>query len=162
REGPARITPPQAVAFPTSQPSSGVRMFESITGRSAAPGGVENGPDRSGQEPELSRRSPAPAAVLAQLERLRRSPLFSGCNRLMEFLRFVVDETLAGRGKTLKESVIGHRVYRRDPLYDPRIDSTVRVEARRLRSKLQEFYAGDGRLDPVVITVPTGGYVAVF
>lgn len=80
----------------------------------------------------------------------------------MKLLQFVVDEVLKGSGGVLKESVIGNAVYGRDPPYDPRIDSTVRVEARRLRRKLEEYYEGEGRLDPVRISLPTGGYVPVF
>jgi TolB-like protein len=53
-------------------------------------------------------------------------------------------------------------VYSREPPYDPLIDSTVRVEAARLRRKLKEYYAGEGRLNPVAITLPTGGYVPAF
>lgn len=106
-------------------------------------------------------RRPKPTDVRAQLLALERSPLFAHSDRLISFLRFVVDETLDGRSSYLKESVIGNAVYGRSPSYDPRIDSTVRVEARRLRSKLTDYYAGEGRLDPVRISLPTGGYVPV-
>ncbi len=80
----------------------------------------------------------------------------------MAFLNFVVDETLAGRGASIKEVIIGNAVYARKPSYDPRIDSTVRVEARRLRNKLREYYAGDGASDRVHISLPTGRYTPVF
>lgn len=106
--------------------------------------------------------TPSPAAVRAQLVRLENSLLFGGSDRLMIFLRFVVTETLDGAGDTLKESVIGNTVYAREPAYDPRIDSTVRVEARRLRTKLQAYYDGEGIRDPIRITLPVGGYVPRF
>jgi len=105
---------------------------------------------------------PSTWAVREQLERLERSPLFSGSDRLLALLRFIVEETLNGGAATLKETVIGNAVYGREPPYDPRIDSTVRVEARRLRRKLDDYYAGLGRADPVNISLPTGGYVPVF
>ncbi|MEE3623590.1 hypothetical protein UCD39_06245 [Nitrospirillum sp. BR 11752] len=105
---------------------------------------------------------PSPWAVREQMDRLRASPPFAGSDRLLAFLHFIVEETLEGRGATLKEAVIGNAVYGREPPYDPRIDSTVRVEARRLRRKLQDHYAGPGQGDPVVITLPTGGYVPLF
>lgn len=73
-----------------------------------------------------------------------------------------MEEALAGRSQALKEAVIGNAVYGRDPPYDPRIDSTVRVEARRLRRKLDEHYEGTGRSDPVKISLRTGGYVPTF
>ena len=102
------------------------------------------------------------AAVRAQVDRLAASTQFAGSDRLVAFLRFIVDETLEGRGASLKESVVGNTIYGREPTYDSRIDSTVRVEARRLRRKLRDYYAGEGRSDPVTITVPTGRYAAAF
>jgi TolB-like protein len=53
-------------------------------------------------------------------------------------------------------------VFDRPTDYDPRIDSIVRVEARRLRSKLAEYYEGPGAADPLVIRIEKGSYVAVF
>jgi TolB-like protein/Tfp pilus assembly protein PilF len=103
-----------------------------------------------------------PSAVQDQLARLRRSAIFASSDRLMTFLQFVVDQTLNGASATLKEAVIGNAVYGREPCYDSRIDSTVRVEARRLRRKLDEYYAGSGRGDPIRISLPTGGYVPLF
>lgn len=102
------------------------------------------------------------SAVGRQLEKLSRSDVFGGSERLLDFLRFIVQETLDGRGPSLKEAAIGNAVYSRDPPYDPRIDSTVRVEARRLRRKLEEYYAGEGEADPVRINLPIGSYIPVF
>jgi len=104
----------------------------------------------------------SPSAIRKQVDRLRRNPLFAGSDRLMAFLTFVVEETLQNSSASLKEAVIGSAIYEREPPYDPRIDSTVRVEARRLRRKLEEYYAGDGRLDSIRISLPTGGYVPTF
>jgi TolB-like protein len=103
-----------------------------------------------------------PSEVRAQLERLEASPLFAGSARLIALLRFVVEETLNGCGRSLKEAVIGNAVYSREPPYDPQIDSTVRVEAARLRRKLREYYVSEGQLDAVTIGLPTGGYVPTF
>lgn len=74
----------------------------------------------------------------------------------------MVEETLERGGGGLKEVVIGNAVYERDPPYDSRIDSTVRVEARRLRRKLRDYYLRSGGRDPVLIDLPTGGYVPTF
>jgi TolB-like protein len=73
-----------------------------------------------------------------------------------------VDESLDGRGDTLKELVIGDALYGRQQPYDPRIDSTVRVEARRLRRKLAEHYESEGAGRPIRIDMPTGGYRPIF
>lgn len=104
---------------------------------------------------------PAPEAVRAQMERLRAAA-FTGSEKLFRFLGFVVDEALAGRGGTLKELVIGIELYGGSVDYDPRIDSAVRVEARRLRRKLETYYAGPGLEDEVIISIPTGGYAPRF
>ena len=80
---------------------------------------------------------------------------------MSRFLKFVVEQTLAGEGERLKEYVIGVEVFDRDADYDPRLDAIVRVEAARLRTKLAEYYAGDGRSDAVVLSLPKGGYAPV-
>jgi adenylate cyclase len=103
-----------------------------------------------------------PDQVRGQLDRLLASEVFAGSARLSRFLRYVVERTLAGEGDRLKEYAIGVDVFDRDDGYDPRLDSLVRVEAGRLRTKLSEYYAGAGVADPVVIRMPRGGYAPVF
>jgi hypothetical protein len=103
-----------------------------------------------------------PSAVWEQFERIEHSSTFGDSARLVALLRFLVEKALNGEVASLKESTIGNAVYGRNPPYDPRIDSTVRVEARRLRRKLQEYYSLEGKCDPVVISVPTGAYVPIF
>jgi TolB-like protein len=101
------------------------------------------------------------AAVRQQLERALASPKFARSERLSRFLRFVVERHLQGHDDELKESVIALEVFgNRD--YDPRQDSSVRTEAGRLRSRLAEYYIGEGAGDPVIIDLPKGGYVPVF
>lgn len=79
----------------------------------------------------------------------------------MVFLRHIVEAALRGQSELLTESGVGNAVYGRGREYDARIDSTVRVEARRLRRKLNEYYAGPGKADTVVITLPVGSYIPV-
>jgi TolB-like protein len=105
---------------------------------------------------------PAADAVRAQLERVLASAGFANSGRLSRFLRFVVERTLDGEGDQLKEYRLGTEVFDRPSDYDPRLDSIVRVEARRLRSKLAEYYEGPGQSDPTVIRVDKGGYAATF
>jgi TolB-like protein len=99
--------------------------------------------------------------VRRQLDRLLASSVFANAGRMSRFLKFVVEQTLAGEGERLKEYVIGVEVFDRDASYDPRLDSIVRVEAARLRSKLAEYYAGDGRGDTIVLKLPKGGYAPI-
>jgi TolB-like protein len=81
--------------------------------------------------------------------------------RHSNFLRYIVETTLAGKGDEVKEYVIAAEVYGKSS-YDPSADSIVRVEAARLRSKMLEYYATNGRDDPVRIDLPRGTYTPVF
>jgi Tol biopolymer transport system component len=111
--------------------------------------------------PSNQARSDVPAsAVRAQLDRILASTVFSRSQHLRRFLSFIVDQTLAGQGHTLKESVLAHELYGKGTDFDGGTDPVVRVDARRLRDKLREFY--EGRSDPVVISLPKGSYVPVF
>jgi len=101
-----------------------------------------------------------PEAVRAQLARIVESPGFVAAGRLAPFLTFVVERTLSG--EPIKEGIVGVEVFGRQASYDPRLDPIVRVEARRLRARLAEYYAGPGALDPVVIEIPKGTYAPVF
>jgi len=96
--------------------------------------------------------------VRRQLDRVLASTGFGRNDRLSRFLRFVVECHLEGRDDELKESLIAVEVFRRKPDYDPKQDSIVRSEAARLRSRLMEYYAGQGSGDPVIIELPKGGY----
>ena len=77
---------------------------------------------------------------------------------MVRFLRLAVERTLEGKADELKEYLIGVEVFDRPSSYDPRVDPIVRVEARRLRSKLKAYYAGDGNNDLVRIEFRTGSY----
>jgi len=105
---------------------------------------------------------PNEAEIRAQLERVLASEGFANADRMSTFLRFVVERALAGESDQVKEYLIGVEVFERNDQYDPRIDSIVRVEARRLRTKLDEYYAGPGREDPIVFRIPRGSYVPTF
>jgi hypothetical protein len=98
-------------------------------------------------------------AVGAQLARIMSSRHFAASERLQSFLRFVVEQEMSGRAGELKEYTIGVQVYRRPASFDPKADSIVRSEARRLRSRLVAYYDGEGAQDPVLIALPVGRYV---
>jgi adenylate cyclase len=101
-------------------------------------------------------------AIECQLHRILQSPGFRKCAQLSRFLRFAVDQALAGSNGASKETLIGIEIFGRRPDYDPGSDPVVRVEARRLRVKLAEYYSGEGREDPVRIEMPKGGYLPLF
>ena len=87
---------------------------------------------------------------------------FVNSDRLTRFLRFTVEKTLAGEGDQLKEYLLGVEVFDRGAAFDPRMDPIVRVEARRLRAKLEEYYAGAGHASEVRIACRKGSYVPAF
>ena len=86
-----------------------------------------------------------PEAIREALERVLASGTFAGAGRHSRLLRYLVDRTLAGEGDQLKEYVLGVDVFDRTQLYDPRLDSIVRVEARRLRARLRSTTPGQAR-----------------
>ena len=98
------------------------------------------------------------SAVRSQLDKILAHELFARSERMGRFLRLAVEFTLEGKSADLKEYLIGIEVFDRKPDYDPRLDPIVRVEARRLRSKLKAYYEGEGRSDPIVIEFPRGSY----
>lgn len=103
-----------------------------------------------------------PVAVRGQLGKVLSSEAFARSGRMSRFLKFVVEETLQGRGSQLKEYLIGVEVFDRSGSYDPRTDPVVRGEARRLRTKLMEYYEQEGRDDPVQFRLPKGSYAPMF
>lgn len=103
-----------------------------------------------------------PEMVRAHLERILTSASFATAKSAPRFLRYVVEETLAGRGDQIKEYVLGIAVFDRGDAYDPRADAVVRVEATRLRNRLRDYYQTVGYTDPVSIELPKGSYVPVF
>ena len=106
--------------------------------------------------------SPTAAEVREQLDRILASNAFAGADRARRFLRYVVECTLEGNGDRLKEFAIGVDVFDRGDTYDPRIDSIVRVEAGRLRSRLEQYYQHATSSDAVIVQMRRGSYVPVF
>jgi len=100
-------------------------------------------------------------AVREQLERILSSATFVRSKRLVRFLRFTIEQYLQGRQNTLKEYLVGVEVFNKMESFDPRIDSIVRVEARRLRSKLDRYYQTEGASDPTIIQFRRGSYIPI-
>jgi serine/threonine-protein kinase len=113
-------------------------------------------------ERKYERIIPTDADVRSQLEVIASSRTFSHAQRLRTMLRFIVEQTLTGRSTELKEAVIGHEVCGRPASFDPKVDPIVRVDANRLRSRLQIYYEAEGSADVLRIELPKGTYVPVF
>ena len=98
-------------------------------------------------------------SVVSQLERMLSRPPLVSSPSLSRLLRFLVEETLAGRASEINEYNIGVRIFNRSAEFNPRIDPIVRVQTHYLRAKLAEYYAGPGAQDPVLIELPARTYV---
>lgn len=100
--------------------------------------------------------------ITAALQRILESRVFAGTPVLRRFLKHVVERTAHGQADGIKEYSLGVDVFDRGADFDGRVDTIVRVEARRLRSRLAAYYAGLGCTDAVIVELPPGSYVPTF
>ena len=100
--------------------------------------------------------------VREQLHKIVASRTFRQSKRLVRFLSFIVERALLGQGDQIHEYLVGVEVYERPASFDPHIDTIVRTEARRLRSKLHDYYDAEGRDDLLLVDVPKGAYAPRF
>jgi tetratricopeptide (TPR) repeat protein len=106
--------------------------------------------------------SPSPERVRAALEELLGWQGIARSPQLAELLRYVVERTLNGDGAAIKAYSIAVDVFGRPAEFDPQSDPIVRVQARRLRTLLEQFYAGGSSSTDVQIHLPLGRYVPEF
>ena len=99
---------------------------------------------------------------LLALKHLVQSETFSNADSMRHFLKFIVEKSLAGRVDEIKEYTIATEVLGRSYDFDPKSDNIVRVQAHRLRKKLDEYYSQEGVDDPVRISIPSGHYYPEF
>jgi hypothetical protein len=96
------------------------------------------------------------------LEQVLQSVTFLRASQVRNFLRYVCEMELAGRGATLHEYLIGVEALGRPTAYSTDEDSTVRRRAYALRHKLTQVYAGELANAKIRIDVPKGSYVPTF
>ena len=101
-------------------------------------------------------------AFFQQIDRITKSHSLRGSESLCKLLQYLAKQSLEHPDAPLKEYQIATEVYGRHADFDPQSDSTIRVQAGRLRMKLAEYYATEGPNDPVVVKVPKGSYHLVF
>jgi len=111
-------------------------------------------PDSSGPIPE--------AEITAELQRILVSPEFRTSKRCLQFLKYVVEQTLAGLPNGLKERTIGVEVFDRAVTYDTNVEGIVRIKASEVRKRLTLYYAGSGKDSDLRIELPVGSYVPLF
>jgi hypothetical protein len=97
-----------------------------------------------------------------QIERLVASRTLHGSESLCRLLRYLAQHAIDEPGTPLKEYQIATEVFGRRADFDPQLDSTIRVQAGRLRAKVVEYYAAEGENDPVVVELPKGSYLLTF
>ncbi|WP_298849155.1 hypothetical protein [uncultured Ruegeria sp.] len=100
--------------------------------------------------------------IRAQMQHLLEHPDFPATPQRRAFLSYVIEEYLAGRADHIKGVSIAISVFGRDETFDQQVDPIVRLEARRLRQDIDNYYAGPGRSDPVRLSIPKGGYAPRF
>ncbi|HLH20149.1 MAG TPA: hypothetical protein VKX45_23185 [Bryobacteraceae bacterium] len=99
---------------------------------------------------------------LLEIDRIVESPAFHSSESLCRLLRYLANRTVADPGATIREHEIAAEVFGRSDGFDPRIDSTVRVNVARLRARLIDYYSGPGSGDPMVVELPKGTYGVAF
>lgn len=114
--------------------------------------------DAETEDGTANARQPGADEIRAELERILSSRCFQQAGRSSEFLRFVVEQSLAGAADRLKGYTIAVEVFGRPPSFDAQADPLVRVEAGRLRRRLLEYYVAEGHANPLRIELPRGSY----
>ncbi|SDT23477.1 hypothetical protein [Bradyrhizobium canariense] len=126
--------------------------------RSEKTAGPHEGPDS-----DISlMRLPSEDEIRGQLARIVSNTAFATSDRPRRFLSYIVDQTLVGNSKRLKQYCIATEVLGRPSSFDPEIDPVVRLEAGKLRRAVENYYLRDGAQDPIVISIPKGSYVPTF
>src|ERR1700678_2481350 len=104
----------------------------------------------------------APEQLFQQIDNIIKSHSLRGSESLCKLLQYLAKQALEHPDAPLKEYWIATEVYGRPANFDPQSDSTIRVQAGRLRMKLAEYYAGEGASDPIVVKIPKGSYHLTF
>ena len=100
--------------------------------------------------------------VQHELENILHDPLFMASKRYPTFLRYIVEETIEGRGEQLKERTLGIEVFGREADYDSGQDNVVRATATETRKRLAQYYAGLNETSEIRIALFAGSYIPKF
>ena len=100
-------------------------------------------------------------SVRQELDKICASPMFTSAPRMQQLLSFLVEKVLSGNQNQIKAYTIGVEIFGRDQGFNPQSDPVVRVEMRRLRSKLQSYYA-TYPAGEIMMDIPKGGYIPEF
>src|ERR1019366_2409737 len=104
----------------------------------------------------------APEQFFQQIDNIIKSHSLRGSESLCKLLQYLAKQALDHPDSPVKEYQIATEVFGRPADFDPQSDSTIRVQAGRLRMKLAEYYAGEGAADPILVKIPKGSYHLTF
>jgi adenylate cyclase len=139
-----------------SNPHAPVSLFDAL-GRTTT-----SAPVPQASNPRTDRSTLTREEILSQVDRILAGSAFDASERNRAFLRYVVEETLAGRTDYIKGYTVALNVFNRDPDFDPQLDPVVRIEASRLRRSLERYYFTAGKFDRIRVELPKGGYIPRF
>src|SRR3954468_20076973 len=114
------------------------------------------------QSSPISRPVALSSVIDSHLQKILDSDGFVAADGLRRLLRFVVQETIAGRGEDIKEYSLGVAALGKGESFDPKADPIVRVQMRRVREHLARYYAAEGESDSLIIEIPKGRYMPAF
>ena len=100
--------------------------------------------------------------IMIQLQRILANLDFHASPQQRAFLKFVVDQTLAGNEGEIKGYTVATEVFGRGSDFDQNIDPVVSIHAGKLRRALERYYLTAGKNDPIRINIPKGTYVPTF
>ena len=101
-------------------------------------------------------------AISHQIDLILANPDFNATSQQIALLKYVVNQTLAGKSQEINDDTIASDVFGRGPDFDKRIDPIVSIRADQLRRVLKRYYDSVGKSDPIRIDIPKGTYVPVF
>jgi len=114
------------------------------------------------REAEFTRFASSPehlAALQRHVHEIIRGPAFKGSHRSGQFLKYIIDQSIAGQFDLLKERLIGVELFGRSPSYDTGDDAIVRVTASDVRRRLLQHYGTNGKSSEFRLSLPLGSYI---
>src|SRR5690349_13178501 len=111
----------------------------------------------TGHEPQID--APSLDPIQDQIGKILHSSQFKGSELLRNLFTYLAQRALAHPGESAKEYDVAVDVLGKPEGFDPRLDSSVRVHASRLRAKLAEYYMSEGIDDPIIVEAPKGTYL---
>ncbi|MGC1646256.1 MAG: malectin domain-containing carbohydrate-binding protein [Candidatus Sulfotelmatobacter sp.] len=112
--------------------------------------------------PSITQESVGWEAERKELQAVLRSPLFARSPALTHLLSYLCEKTFAGNSDQIKEYSVAVDVFDRRDSFDQDSDSIVRVQANRLRKRLNNYYTSEGVAHSIHITIPVGQYIPAF